>query len=185
VWLAITDPALPSPERWLARSLELARSGEADRLLLRCKALPREDQREAARLLADACREGDTKLLVHNDLDLALEVGAWGLHLPADAPSPPKLPTTLRKSRSCHTEQELARAQAEGFDFALYSPIFSPLSKQDARPPLGLGALARACARFSVPIFALGGVTRDHAPACLAAGASGVASISAFFQEDR
>jgi thiamine-phosphate diphosphorylase len=185
VWLAITDPALPSPERWVARSLEVARSGEADRLLLRCKALPREAQREAARLLAQACREGGTKLLIHGDLALALEVGAWGLHLPADAPALPQLPPGLRRSRSCHTEQELARAQAEGLDFALYSPIFAPLSKQDARPALGLDALARACARFSIPILALGGVTRDNADACLAAGAAGVASISAFFQGDR
>lgn len=184
MWLAITDPALPSPDRWLARSLDLARSGEADRLLLRCKALAPQAQREAARRLAQACREGGTKLLIHSDLDLAREVGAWGLHLPSDAPSPPKLPG-LHRSRSCHTEPALARAQAEGFDFALYSPIFAPLSKQDARPPLGLDALTRACARFSIPIFALGGVTRDNADACLAAGAAGVASISAFFQGDR
>jgi thiamine-phosphate pyrophosphorylase len=65
----------------------------------------------------------------------------------------------------------------DGVDYATWSPIFAPSSKADARPPLGLAALAG----HETPVLALGGVDADRAAACVAAGAWGVAVLGAIF----
>jgi thiamine monophosphate synthase len=72
------------------------------------------------------------------------------------------------------------RAGDEGADYAVLAPIFAPLSKPSSRPPLGLEALRAVASRSSIPVLALGGITRENAPLCVEAGAAGVAGITLF-----
>jgi phosphopantothenoylcysteine decarboxylase/phosphopantothenate--cysteine ligase len=66
----------------------------------------------------------------------------------------------------------LARAaQAAGADLVTFGPVFATPSKAAYGPPVGLPALTAAVAALAIPVFALGGVDQDSAPACLAAGA--------------
>ena len=58
--------------------------------------------------------------------------------------------------------------------------MFAPLSKGSDLAPRGLAGLSEAAHAVSIPVLALGGVTRDQVDACLAAGAAGVAGISLF-----
>ncbi|MPY91536.1 MAG: thiamine phosphate synthase [Acidimicrobiia bacterium] len=95
------------------------------------------------------------------------------VHLTASSPVPRAKPLVM--GRSCHDGGELARAAAEGCDYATLSPIFPTTSKAGYGPALGTGPLARP----PLPVYALGGVTPANAPACLAAGASGVAVMGA------
>jgi thiamine-phosphate pyrophosphorylase len=60
------------------------------------------------------------------------------------------------------------------------APVFNPLSKAAYRQPLGIEELKRICDSVTLPVFALGGVTRQNAGACLAAGAAGVAGITLY-----
>ncbi len=83
-------------------------------------------------------------------------------------------------SRACHGPPQPGHAWV---DFTIFAPVFAPGTSEPGRPakqPAGLAALARWTAT-GAPVLALGGVTRDTAAACLAAGASGLAGISGFF----
>jgi len=141
--------------------------------------------RALAELVLEALRRAPGALiLVNSRADVALACGAGGLHLPAGSPPPsafrPICPPGFRIGVSCHSEEELVLAEREGADYALFSPVFRPLSKEDARPPHGLEGLRRACSRVRIPLLALGGITAENAPLCAAAGAAGVAGISMF-----
>ena len=81
---------------------------------------------------------------------------------------------------SCHSLDELRKAEDGGADYAFYSPIFNSISKPEYGAAVGLDALARACASVKIPVLALGGVSAANARECAAAGAAGVAGISLF-----
>jgi thiamine-phosphate pyrophosphorylase len=81
---------------------------------------------------------------------------------------------------SCHTAEEVRIASEEGADYVVFGPVFTPLSKSSHLSPRGLDGLAQAVKTTSIPVFALGGVTRENTPLCEAAGAKGIAGISLF-----
>lgn len=144
----------------------------------------------SARALADLVRNvkaldnpSGTKILVNGRMDVALACGADGVHLPGDAISPARLrdvvPPGFLIGVSCHDVTEVVRAEAEGADFAVYSPVFPPISKAGL-PAKGVKALATACSAVRLPVYALGGIAAENAPLALHAGAAGVAGISLF-----
>jgi len=132
------------------------------------------------------------RLLINSRADVALAVGADGVHLRSDDISPSEVrriwslcgAVAFTRERpvitiSCHAKSDILRAESDGADFAVFAPVFE---KKDAHPA-GLDALREAC-RAEIPIFALGGVTIENAAACLDAGAAGIAAIR-LFQENR
>jgi thiamine-phosphate pyrophosphorylase len=131
---------------------------------------------------------GPTKLLVNARPDIAIAAGAHGVHLTASpdeitpsqvrslfaaAALPPPLITC-----SCHTLEEVIHA-------ILFAPVFGKsVAGEIVSPAQGLDRLRAACAAAAlVPVYALGGVTLDNAPACLEAGAVGIAGIRLFHNE--
>lgn len=122
------------------------------------------------------------RVLVNDRADIALALGAAGVHLKSNSVSVARLraivPAGFLISIACHSLADAIDAQ--GADFALVSPVFPPLSKADLRPALGLDALREICRRSPVPVLALGGVTKANAELCVQAGAAGVAGISLF-----
>ncbi|EQD37357.1 Thiamine monophosphate synthase domain protein, partial [mine drainage metagenome] len=82
----------------------------------------------------------------------------------------------LLLGRSASTFDEAVAADA---DYLGVGPIWPTPSKDDAGDPVGLDELARICRAVSVPVIAIGGVDVTNAPACIAAGAAGVAVIRA------
>ena len=156
--------------------LTMAVRGGARTVVLREKDLPTADR--AA--LADQVRA----LLA--DVGGTLVVGGTGLpadavHLSAVEPVPVPRPALL--GRSCHDADEVARAAAEGCDWASVSPVRLSPSKPGHGPALGMAGLARLTGQL--PVYALGGITADDAGACLAAGATGVAAMGAVMRAER
>jgi thiamine-phosphate pyrophosphorylase len=125
-----------------------------------------------------------TKLIVNTRVDVALAAGADGVHFPAGSPEARRwrgiVPAGFLFGVSCHTEDEVAAAEAGGASYALFGPVFTPLSKTSVLRPLGLDGLARAARRVQMPVLALGGITRANAAQCVAAGAAGVSGISLY-----
>lgn len=86
--------------------------------------------------------------------------------------------------RSCHDRDEVLRAAEQGCDYVTVSPVFPTASKPGYGPALGTGGLARL-ARLAPPVYALGGVGPADVPACLAAGARGVAVLGPVMRDPR
>jgi thiamine-phosphate pyrophosphorylase len=144
----------------------------------------------SSRALADlglrlraATRPLGVALVVNDRLDLALALGADGVHLGrrsvtvADARA--LLGPAAWISVACHDVDDVIRAATEGADAATLSPIFASPGKGT---PLGLGALRAARSALgarALALHALGGVDRASAPSCFEAGADGVAAIRA------
>lgn len=187
--IAVTDPALPSPEHWLEAAEACLRAG-APWLMLRARALSHADYLRAATHLRAVATATGARLLVHTHADIAAQIGADGLHLPSNAPDARVVRSRIGPradrwtiTRACHTLDDLTRAHHQRCQAALYSPIFAPTSKPaDTRPHIGLDGLRAACAHAApLPLIALGGITPARARACRASGAAGVAVIGALF----
>jgi thiamine-phosphate pyrophosphorylase len=124
------------------------------------------------------------KFIVNTRADVAIAARADGVHFPSGSPEPRRwrgiVPAGFLLGASCHSIEELTAAQGEGATYAVFGPIFAPLSKASAIAPHGLAGLAVAAHSVTIPVLALGGITNDNAASCIAAGAQGVAGISLY-----
>jgi thiamine-phosphate diphosphorylase len=81
---------------------------------------------------------------------------------------------------SVHSLDALRRAETAGASFAVFGPVFDPSTKPVRG--VGIGPLRAVVSAARIPVLALGGVTPERVPSCLAAGASGVAVASGVFR---
>ena len=189
-------------ERLLAKIEEATRAG-IDYIQLREKDLPAHDL-EALATEAMMRVQGagvktekgklQTCLLINSRSDIALAIGAEGIHLPSDDVPPAEVRRVWDLSAgsvagrrpivavSCHSVAEVERARDQGADYVVVAPIFEKREAPDTKA-LGVKTLKEAC-RCGIPVLALGGVNLDNAEACLAAGAAGIAAIRLFQEND-
>jgi thiamine-phosphate pyrophosphorylase len=136
---------------------------------------------EVCRALQAVLAHSNVGVAVHGHAALVSELGLCGLHLPSTTTSGALqsaralLPASALLGVSAHPRCVGEVCAIDGVDYATWSPVFSPGSKQDARAPIGVSALRG----HHTPILALGGIDHTNAAACLAAGAVGVAAIGA------
>ena len=177
----------------LADAVRWAELG-VDFVQLREKTLAAGELSRLAKAMMGVLREhgGATKLLINGRADVALVIGADGVHLTS---SPDELtPAQVRQlfartgesepiiSASCHSVADAVRARDARVNFILFGPVFGKIvAGAEVTPAAGLDALHAACeAAGKVPVLALGGVTGENTAACLAAGAAGIAGIRLF-----
>lgn len=122
-------------------------------------------------------------LVINDRIDVALACGAEGVHLgQSDMPvalARPLLPTQVFIGLSVETEADVLHAADQAVDYLGVSPIFATPTKTDTLAPWGLAGLRRVRAMTDLPLVAIGGIHLTNAPEVLAAGADGLAVVSA------
>jgi thiamine-phosphate pyrophosphorylase len=167
----------------LCAAVELALRGGVGAVQLREKDLSGRELYELACLLREVTARYGAKLLINERVDIALASGADGVHLGEN--SLPLLQArkvagdNLLIGVSCHDRDRALAAQDLGADFITFSPVFFTPSKASYGEPVGTERLAETCQLLRIPVFALGGITREKVRTVLDKGAHGIALISA------
>jgi thiamine-phosphate pyrophosphorylase len=180
---AITDARLSG----LSHAEQVARLADGGARLIQLRekqASPREFYRAAQEALRVA-RARNVTLIINDRADIALALKADGVHLGQDDLSPEAARRLLGEHSiigySTHSLERLNAAARLPVTYVAFGPIFPTRSKEKPDAVVGLSLLARARAALpsSIPLVAIGGITRANARAALAAGADSVAVISA------
>jgi len=179
----ITDRHQLPAGRTLLETVEAALQGGVRAVQLREKDLAAAELFPLAEALRHLTRRFGARLLINDRVDVAQAVAADGVHLGGHS-----LPAAVARRLlgphsllgvSTHHPAEIAAAAAQGVDFVTYGPVFATPSKLAYGSPLGLESLRLACQNSPLPVFALGGIKPCHLADLSAAGAAGVAVISA------
>ncbi len=172
----------------LSALVESALKGGVKWVQYRNKIAPKPLRRAQAAELLRLCRAYGAKLLVNDDVWLAVEIGADGAHLGRDDIPGGSL-TTAREALgphrilgvSCYDDLDRAEVAVDaGADYIAIGSVFASASKPLATRA-SLDTLVEAKRRFKVPVAAIGGITVKNAPQVLAAGADMLAVLSDLF----
>jgi len=164
-------------EEEFLRRLEAALQNGLRLVQLREKHLLRDELRELARRVTALAHAHGARVLLNGDVALAQEVGADGVQLTAtQLAGLHERPAVDWCAASCHNAEELRRAEVLGCDFALLSPVLPTLSHPGA-PHLGWDNFAASAAGSSIPVYALGGLTRDDMQTAWRHGAHGISLL--------
>ena len=156
--------------------------GGATLVQLRDKHTPALHLYEQAQSALRVARQHGVQLIINDRIDIALAVGAAGVHVGQDDLPPDAARRLLGDEAiigySTHTlEQAIAVARLP-IDYLAIGPIFQTSTKDDLSPVVGLeGLRAVRRATLSLPLVAIGGITRTNAPEVINAGADSVAMI--------
>ena len=137
---------------------------------------------ELARELVELLRPRRVPLFINDRLDVALAVGADGVHLGqcdmaiADAR---RLAPEMIIGISAESVADAVRAEQEGADYIGISPVFATATKSDIASPLGLPGISEIRRQVNIPLVGIGGINETNAAAVIAAGADGIAVVSA------
>ncbi len=165
------------------RCAALAAQG-VDFILVREKRLAAGELCALTRRVVQAAR--GARVLVSGRVDVAIPAGAAGVNLSSQpgeltVPQVRRLMPDAFVSVSCHSLDEVRRAETEGADAVLFGPVFGKtVDGVEVVGGVGLDRLREAC-EIGVDVFALGGITRENAAQCVESGACGVAAIRMFF----
>ena len=181
---AITDSTL-TPGNELLSAAEQALAGGINLLQYRDKLSDQQHRLSQASALQTLCEKFDVPLLINDDVQLCLEVGAAGVHLGQSDTAVNRAREILGSEAiigvTCHADLGLAqKAQQAGASYVAFGRFFPSLTKPEA-PAAGLEILIRARKQLSLPIAAIGGINADNAAETIAAGADLLAVINYLF----
>ena len=134
------------------------------------------ERARVARRLAAIARSSGLKLLIAGDPELALRVGADGVHWPENRLAPRSSEQLM--TAAAHSPAAIERAAAAGADACVLSPVF-PTQSALSRAPLGLFHASQIARTSPIPVIALGGVSAEHAPLLAGRGFAGLAAVEA------
>ncbi len=187
-----------APIEALHASIRRAIAAGVDWVQIREKDLPARDLLALAKSAIDAAGNGSgrsspARIIVNDRLDVALAAGAAGVHLGGESIAAADVVRWCRSGNapakfwigvSCHSVEDVRKAEAAGASYAIFGPVFVTPSKRPFGLPQGIAKLTEACGAVRIPVIAIGGVDERNAPECLRAGAAGIAAIRLFQNAD-
>jgi len=182
---AITDSTLMPDDATMRTAVEHALAGGATILQYRDKSSDTLKRLRQARMLKGLCEQHSCLLLINDDIELARDSAADGVHLGQSDGSVYKARELLGENAvigvTCHDSLSLAQqAAAEGADYVAFGAFFPSKTKPNAKPaPMEL--LADARQQIGLPIVAIGGISMDNASHIIAEGSDMIAVIHALF----
>lgn len=171
----------PAPQK---KQVDLARAaleGGAKIIQFRAKNMAKPEFISVAKEIARLCKNHDALLIINDYLDIALEIGAGGVHLGADDLSiaeAKKQAPGLIIGRSTHSLEEALVVEAQGVDYIAFGAIFPTLTKGRPTPIQGVEKLKEVCSKVKKPVVAIGGINRTNLASVKNAGAAAAAFIS-------
>ena len=183
---AITDSKLMGSD--LISKTEQAILGGINILQYRNKTAPLEQQEQEALKLAQLCKKNNVLFLINDNVELALNVNADGVHLGQEDTPLQQAREQLGKDKvigvTCNNKIELAvEAQKKGADYVAFGRFFNSETKPSA-PPAELSLISESKKSISIPIVAIGGITQEMAPLLLKEGVDMLAVIHGIFGQD-
>ncbi len=168
--------------------VEDALKGGARGVQLREKDLSSRELYELAYDMRKLTSRYGAKLLINDRVDIALAVEADGVHLGLNCMPIHRVRKLLGSSRliglSCHNQINAIMAQENGADFITFGPVFYTPSKANYGQPVGIEKLELVTNLLEIPVFALGGIKKENLHEVTAAGAAGIALVSAIIASD-
>ncbi|MBI3540805.1 MAG: thiamine phosphate synthase [Deltaproteobacteria bacterium] len=144
--------------------------------------------REIATEISSLKKDYDFLFIVNDDLEVALEVMADGIHVGKDDSSIPECRKILGPSKligySSHSLEEALEAEKQGADYVAFGAIFPTATKGPGHPVQGIEKLRQVVQALKVPVVAIGGIGRHNIQDVLATGVASVAMISALAKAD-
>lgn len=182
---AIIDPAFLPAALDLAAYARALLDGGCRVLQLRAKSAAA-DRYAMARAIVQLKRSYEFTFIVNDDVDCARELHADGVHLGADdrpiAEARAIVGTTGLIGYSAHTLAEAQAAEAAGANYVAFGAIYPTQSKGPGHPVQGLVRLRELVAAVSIPVVAIGGITRERVAAVWTTGVAAVAMITGLSQ---
>jgi thiamine-phosphate pyrophosphorylase len=183
---AITDPVLCGAQ--LSEKVLAAIEGGIRILQYRNKQASRDIQHEEATSLLALCRQHDVLFIINDDVELANDVDADGVHLGQKDLALIEAREHLGKNKiigiSCNNRLDYAlAAQHLGADYVAFGRFFPSHTKPQA-PQAEIGLLQRARTELQLPVVAIGGITPDNGRQLIEAGADMLAVIHGIFARD-
>ena len=184
---AIVDTALTARECRMEYANAVLAGGAAV-LQYRDKSTDTARRKDEAQALRDSCRAHDALFIVNDDVELARETNADGVHLGRDDMSPMDARTMLGSEKiigvSCYNDMARARlAKTHGADYVAFGSFFPSQTKPDAvRANVGLIEMARN--ELDMIIVAIGGITTQNAGPLVETGVDLIAVIRDLAEAD-
>ena len=172
----------------LLDAIEKALEGGVRFVQLREKALEGRELLRLARALRELTAAFGARLMVNDRVDIAILSDADGVRFGQKSISRTDARILLGAEKligvSTHSYEEALDAHGEGADFITLGPVFHTPSKAAWGDPVGVGLLQKVAGAFSIPVYAIGGITVERLESVLTAGAAGAAVISAVLGSD-
>ena len=168
----------------LPQQVEAALRGGATCVQLREKELPQSEFLKEALELKDLCRRFGAPLIINDNVEIALESGADGVHVGQHDMQAAQVREKIGPNRilgvSAQTVEQAILAEKNGADYLGVGAVFSTSTKEDAKP-VSHETLKAICQAVSIPVCAIGGISKENILELSGSGVDGVALVSAIF----
>lgn len=168
----------------LYQQVESALKGGATCIQLREKDLSHEEFLKEALEIRELCRRYQTPFIINDDVELALECGADGVHVGQHDTQAAEVRALIGRDMilgvSAQTIKQAKLAEANGADYLGVGAVFDTSTKKDANP-VSHETLREITASVSIPVCAIGGISKENIMQLSGTGIDGVALVSAIF----